>query len=176
MTPRSGDGGGALKTCPACGFDNLPGAEECEQCQQALSDLDHPQPKLGMQRKLLEGKVADLGLRDAVVVRPTDTAADAVRAMRERKMGCVLVTEGGRLAGILTERDLLMKASGDAEPLQRPVREIMKPNPESLKDTDLINVAFHKMAVGGFRHLPVEREGRPLAIVSARDLLRYLCK
>ena len=61
----------------------------------------------------------------------------------------------------------------------RPVREVMTPGPESVRETDTLAFALHKMDIGGYRHLPVVREGRVVGMVSVRDLLRHitrLCK
>lgn len=165
-----------MKVCPACGHDNLPGAEECDSCQEPLSQLDLPQAGKGMQKKILEGTVSDLPRHDGYSVSPKDNVAQVLAKMRQHRIGCVLVLDGKRLVGILTERDLLFKVADQADPLKYVVKDIMKPNPDTLRETDLVNLAFHKMAVGGFRHLPVEKSDGTYAIVSARDLMAYLCR
>jgi CBS domain-containing protein len=165
-----------MKVCPACGFDNLPGAEECESCQESLSQLDLPQATKGMQKKILEGAVSELPRHDAFGVAPNDTLKEVIAKMRANRIGCVLVLEGKKLAGILTERDILFKAASLAQPLKVVVKDIMKAGPDYLKETDTVNIAFHKMAVGGFRHLPIEKADGSYGIISARDLMAYLCK
>jgi CBS domain-containing protein len=165
-----------VKVCPACGFDNLPGAEECDSCHESLSQLDLPQATKGMQKKILEGTVADLPRHEAYGVSPRDTLAVVLAKMRANRIGCVLVLDGPKLVGILTERDILFKAALTQDPLKVIVKDIMKANPDFMRETDQVNVAFHKMAVGGFRHLPIEKSDGSYAIVSARDLMAYLCK
>jgi CBS domain-containing protein len=165
-----------MKACPACGTDNLPGAEECESCHESLSQLDLPQPGKGMQKKILEGVVSDLSPRAAVGVAPDDSIATVLERMREKRIGCVLVIEQRKLAGILTERDILFKVAGKQEPAKVAVKDVMKAGPDYMKEGDPINVAFHKMAVGGFRHLPIEKADGSFGIISARDLMAYLCK
>src|SRR4029450_8065999 len=97
-----------------------------------------------------------LGFRSPLGVSPDATLADAVRVMREHHVGCVLALEDGRLAGILTERDLLLKLE-DAD-LSRPVRDLMTPDPEVLHPDDPIVYALHRMSVGGYRHVPLGGE------------------
>jgi CBS domain-containing protein len=99
--------------------------------------------------------------------------AEAIRIMREHRVGCVLVVDGDRLAGIITERDLLLKL-GQAE-LTRPVSDLMTPDPEVLRPDDPIVYALNKMSVGGFRHVPlVDAAQRPVGIVSVKDIVDYI--
>ena len=50
----------------------------------------------------------------------------------------------------------------------------MTPDPVVLRHDDPIAVAIHKMAVGGFRHIPIVEDGRPTGVVTARDVFRHL--
>jgi len=163
-------------TCPACGKDNLPGAEECESCQEPLSRLSAPQATRGIQKRILEGKLSELKPRGAISVAEKDFVRGAVETMRRNKVGCVLVMEGGRLKGILTERDILYKVAPRPDGLELKASEVMVSRPETLGEEDNIAVAFHKMAVGGYRHLPVLMKDGSYGILSARDLLSYLCR
>jgi CBS domain-containing protein len=82
--------------------------------------------------------------------------------------------------GIFSERDLLTKVAGTAVDYERqPVSQFMTSNPETIQATDRLAFALHKMDCGGYRHLPVIKDGRPLGMISVRDMLRYitrLCK
>jgi CBS domain-containing protein len=99
--------------------------------------------------------------------------ADAVRLMRENRVGCVLVVDGAYLAGIVTERDLLMKLQG--ADLERRVDDLMTPAPETLHPDDPIAFALNLMSDGGFRHVPlVDAQSRPVGIVSVKDVVNYL--
>jgi len=111
--------------------------------------------------------------RTPLSLPPSATVADAVRMMREHRVGCVLVVVGERLLGIITERDLLLKLEqGD---LGRPVSQLMTPDPEVLGPGDPIVYALNKMSVGGFRHIPlVDAVGRPVGIVSVKDIVDYI--
>jgi CBS domain-containing protein len=111
--------------------------------------------------------------RSPLALAPDDAVAQAVRMMREHRIGCLLVVEDGRLLGILTERDLLLKL--ERAGLERPVRDFMTPDPETLSPEDPIAYALNKMSVGGFRHVPlVDDAGRPVGIVSVKDIVDYI--
>lgn len=114
-----------------------------------------------------------LGPRRPLCLSPDATLAEAVRLMREHHVGCVLAVEHDRLAGILTERDLLLKL--ETADFSRPVRELMTPDPEVLQPDDPIVYALHRMAVGGYRHVPlVDGDGRPVGILSVKEIVHYV--
>jgi CBS domain-containing protein len=108
-----------------------------------------------------------------IALAPEATIAEAIQVMRDHRIGCVLVVENERLIGIFTERDVLQKVgAGD---LDRPVGELMTPEPEVLVPEDPIVYALNKMSVGGFRHVPlVDGAGQPVGIVSVKDIVDYL--
>ena len=162
--------------CPNCGFLNIAGADECESCLSSLSDLDHLVPKKGMERKIMEGSVADLSPKPALSVAPGDSIKTAIETMRKAKAGSVLVLESGRLVGVFSERELLFGVPASADPAGIAVKELMRRNPTFLSEGDAVADVFHRMAVSGYRHIPVRMKDGSYGVVSARDLLRYLCK
>src|SRR5581483_7952776 len=103
---RPGDLGSQMNNgvvCPDCGHVNLPGEEDCSICHAPISVLSTPQAKHGMQRKIIEGTVKDLEPHPAISLGPDATVGAAVRLMRDKKAGCVLVLRGYALAAIFTE-------------------------------------------------------------------------
>ena len=162
--------------CPDCSHANIAGAEACEACHAPLSPLSGPQPGKGLSDKILSGALHDLKPRPAVLVRPDSTVSDAVRLMRKSGTGCLLVDSGkeGAVAGILTERDILLRVAGLKDPAKVKVREIMHSDPLCLKHDEPVSHAFHHMSVGRYRHIPVHLPDGSLGLVSARDLLSYL--
>lgn len=164
--------------CPDCGHENLPGEETCEACHTDLSQLALPEAKANkeVRQKILEGTVSQLKPRAAVTLTPDRPVAEAVRLMRERKMGCVVVTQDGQLKGVFTERDLLNKVAGLKDPARTAVAEVMNTELHPLSASDTIAFAFHDMAVKGYRHIPVHMKDGSLGVISSRDLLRYLCQ
>ena len=99
----------------------------------------------------------------------------AVDLMRAERVGCVLVTDEGRLVGIFTERDLLTRVLAVDRPLTTPMSGCMTPDPESVDRNDPIRVAILKMERGGFRHLPVvDSHRRPVGILSAKRVIGWV--
>ena len=115
--------------------------------------------------------VASLMSRDLLTADPGERLAEAARRMVERGVGAVLVLEGGGLAGILTERDVLKAVAGGLGAYAR-VGEWMTRHPETVDAGDEAGHAAALMIHGGFRHLPVLEGGAVSGIVSIRDLMR----
>lgn len=162
--------------CPDCGYDNIQGIDECAGCKQDLTYLDDPSlAGSPVERLLMEEPVRELKPARPIRVSPETPLRDVVQTMIDKKIGCVLVTEGSELVGIFTERDLVMQIAGrEQELLDDPVREWMTPNPETVEGDDSVAFAIHKMDIGGYRHLPVLEGGRPKGIISVRDVVRHL--
>jgi CBS domain-containing protein len=167
--------------CPNCGHDNLPGSEQCDNCLNDLTQLDRPTAHDRVERSLMEDTVRTLGPRVPITLPPTATVAEAIRTMLARDIGAVLIVDDrGRVAGVFSERDLLCKVAGLVEDYAgRPVREFMTPDPVTVRPGDSLAFVLHKMDGGGYRHLPVLEDGKPVGMISVRDMLRHvtgLCK
>ncbi len=107
-------------------------------------------------------------------VKPSQSVAEAVALMRAKSVGCVLVCENQRMIGIFTERDLLRRVMGPGKPLSAPVGETMTPNPVTVHPKDSIATAIRRMEVGGYRHLPVVVDEKPVGILSVKRIVHYL--
>jgi CBS domain-containing protein len=161
--------------CPACDHANPPGADECERCQTPLAALDAPTPHGPVETSLLSDPVSTLEPRPPVTVSVTAKLGEAIRAMIDQRVGALLVTgPAGELVGILTERDFLAKVAGQKGYEQLPVDRFMTTSPETVSPNDLLVAALAKMDTGGYRHLPVVQDGKPVGVISVRDVLRYL--
>jgi len=102
---------------------------------------------------------------------------EAVEMMRTESVGCLLVTEEGRLIGIFTERDLLTRVLATGLELTAPIRTCMTPDPDSVDLNDPIRTAILKMERGGFRHLPVvDGHRRPIGILSAKRIIGWVVR
>jgi CBS domain-containing protein len=117
--------------------------------------------------------VANHMSRDLLAVEPAVALADAARRMNARGVGAVLVLDGARLVGILTERDLLRAvALGYGE--DAAVGDWMTKHPETIESTDTTEHAAVLMIHGGFRHLPVVDGAEVVGVLSIRDLMRIV--
>ena len=96
--------------------------------------------------------------------------------MVDEEIGAVLVTNRAeQMIGILTSRDYLTKVVGIiSDYSRRPLLPIMTPNPEWVAADDTLAYALQKMDVGGYRHLPVLEDGKPVGIISVRDVIRHI--
>jgi CBS domain-containing protein len=124
--------------------------------------------------EMLREPIRELEPNVPICVQPGTPLRDATTAMNDAHIGCVLVTEGDRLVGIVTERDILKKVVGQLD-LDSPVERIMTTNPETVGMDDGIAYVLNKMHVGGYRHIPVlDRQGRPVGVVSMRDFVKFI--
>lgn len=123
---------------------------------------------------MLREPIRELEPHAPVCVHPNASLRDAIGAMNGAHIGCVLVTDGDRLVGIVTERDILSKVVGRLD-LDGPVERIMTINPETVGMDDGIAHALNKIHIGGYRHIPVlDRQGRPVGVVSIRDFVKFI--
>jgi CBS domain-containing protein len=105
---------------------------------------------------------------------PDATVRDAAREMTNRNYGAIVVTdEAGKLAGIVTERDLMTKVVAKGlDPDMASVREIMTVAVRTAREDDEVADCLEAMSEGRFRHLPVvDAEGAPVGMVSQRDFV-----
>ena len=120
--------------------------------------------------------IRNLFLKPAISVDVGQTVGDAVSLMRKHGFGAVIVTRQSKLAGIITERDLLTKIIGvvsDFEHLS--VTKAMTPDPVALRGEDPIVYVMHNMQVGGYRHVPIVDENEvPVSIVSIKDVIGFI--
>ena len=106
---------------------------------------------------------------------PTQTVAEAVRLMRQEKVGCLLVCEGEKLVGILTERDLMRRVLAAGKPLTSALAECMTPHPVVVDRKEPVGAVIRRMEEGGYRHLPVVDDGgHVVGILSVKRIVHYL--
>ena len=111
--------------------------------------------------------------RDLLTVEAGMPVVTVAQRMAERNVGAVLVLEDGRLAGIMTERDL-MRAVARGLRDDAIVGECMTANPETIAPDDTIEHAAVMMIHGGYRHLPVIDGDDVVGVLSIRDLVQIV--
>jgi CBS domain-containing protein len=159
--------------CPVCGFENLLGSDVCDNCGSDLAGHDTPQAATSFRGVLLGERLDALTVGSPETIEASSDVNEAIRRMHEKAIDCVLVTEGGRLVGIFTDRDAVLKVAGlDRE--ARPIATLMTRDPVVLRHDETIAVAINKMAIGGFRHIPITDDGRPTGVITARDVFQHL--
>ena len=143
--------------------------------RERLLEEEHPGPQV-LESALANTALSEVVSQPALTVSPSTTLAETIRLMQLERRACVLILDNGRLAGIFTERDILMKIAGQPlDLIHTPVSASMTPDPFTLPDDANVAFALSKMVLEGFRHIPlVDDDGRPTAVVSMRNLIEDL--
>ena len=122
---------------------------------------------------MADGTIRDLMTSEVLTVAPEDTVGEAAEKMVARGVGSVLVSDYGRLIGILTERDLLRAVADRIHSSEARVREWMTREPITVTPDTPAEDAARTMLEHGFRHLPVVQGEQTIGIVSLRDVLDW---
>lgn len=116
-------------------------------------------------------KVSELMTSAPVTLRPSQTLVDAAKAMREHGIGDVLVVDDAELKGLVTDRDIVMRAVAEArDPSSTPVGEICSPDLVTVTPDDDADTAVRRMREHAVRRVPVVRDGRPVGVLSIGDM------
>jgi len=116
--------------------------------------------------------VADIMSRPVVTATADETVSAAADRMGAQSVGSVVVVDGDRPVGILTERDLVRLAAADTANPGALVADWMTPTPDHVAPDAEVSNAFARLAEHGYRHIPVVDDERLVGIVSMRDLMR----
>jgi len=122
----------------------------------------------------LETPVSEIMVHDPLTVDADSTVVAAVNVMNEKHTGCVLVQKDGQLVGIFTERDVLRKVIFREGASGMKVDAVMTRNPETLPPTASVAYALNKMSVDGYRHIPIVEAGKPVGVVSVKDIIQFV--
>lgn len=118
-------------------------------------------------------RVADAMSRSVVSTAPDALVSEAAKTMSDLRIGCLVVREGEKLAGILTERDILSRIVVPARnPRQTRVAEVMTRTVMTVSSQTPIEEAADIMATHRIRRLPVLEDGRLAGILTSSDIVR----
>ena len=132
---------------------------------------------MGIENSLRQRKIRHLALAPLVCVEAESSLREVVNTMQSQHVGCVLVTENHRLAGIFTERDLVFKVMGENVEYSRAVREFMTPRPKTLHPDDSVADAIQLMDEGGYRDVPlIDQEGTLLGRLAVSNIIDFLAE
>ena len=128
-----------------------------------------------LERSLREVGVLALELRPPLVLEGTSSVSDVIREMQDGGHGCALITENKRLAGIFTERDVLLSVLGHTAVLAQPVSSHMTADPVCVDTGDPVRQVLMLMYQGGYRHIPiVDATGQVAGCVRHKDIAACL--
>jgi len=117
--------------------------------------------------------VGELMTSDVLTVAPEDTIGETAQKMVELGVSSAVVSDYGRLIGIVTERDLTRAVAGRVHSSEARVREWMTADPLTLSKDSTPAEAAKIMLEHGFRHVPIVEEDHTIGIVSIRDVARW---
>lgn len=165
-----------MTECPACGHQNIEGSDQCDECQADLSDIGSPEHvSQGLAQHLIDDSILKLKPQMTVQALPEDSVSTVVQTMIDQHASGVMVVHQEKLVGVFTERDFLMKIADHYDELaQEPIRKFMTQSPESLEAKDSIAFGLNRMAVKNYRHIPIVKDDKPIAMVRTRDVLSFL--
>ena len=118
-------------------------------------------------------QVRDIMHTDVKTTAPTDTFDNVAKVLRENGISSVVVVEGGKLAGIVTERDLVNLVADGGDPRTTKVADRMTKDLDTVDPKTDIGEAADHMARLKIRHLPVLQDDELAGIISIRDLTNW---
>lgn len=153
-------------------IDEHPMEEHEEEYLRSLEGKD----RWPISEEIFERPIHELKRRTWLAMDSGEKISEAAREMVAKSIGSVLVTEDGKLAGIVTERDLLVQmVQKPFDPRNTVLGELMTRDVTTLRPDDTVAHAIYKMSQGPLRRLPlVDDDGAPAGMVSVRDIVDYL--
>ncbi|GGQ82928.1 MULTISPECIES: CBS domain-containing protein [Streptomyces] len=115
--------------------------------------------------------VRDIMTADPVTVEPQTSVTAVARIMRDQDLGAVLVTDGDRLRGLVTDRDLVIRSVAEGgDPEETTVAGACSDDLVTVRPDDELDRAIRLMREHAVRRVPVVDEGHPVGIVALGDL------
>ena len=161
-------------TCPFCGSSVIRGSDECPNCGRELAGMDIPATYDQTAPSDFNTPISTVRLSKPTFVAAGTIVKDAVAAVAGDAYGAAVVMDGERPVGIFTERDVLKRLASHPDLMEQKVDAFMTKDPVMLREDDTMATALNKMGNGGFRHIPLVRDGEVVAIVTARDILQWV--
>lgn len=162
--------------CPFCGEENISGADSCESCGEDLTAFDGVRPRDVFEKRMVKTNLQAIAHCEPLMITPSTPIKEVTQGLTPENR-CGLVMDGRRLVGVVTVRDILQKVLFKNLDLETtPVEKIMTARPDVLKAEDKIVHALNKMAMGGYRHIPIFKADKTYTVISVRDILAFLAE
>lgn len=129
-----------------------------------------------LNNRFLASSIGILNPQEPLTLTQDSTVGMALELLKENKIGCVVVVdEEGKLRGIFSERDVVLKINYAAPCTDRQLAEVMTRDPKTVTMTTPIAYVLQLMSQGGFRHMPiVDDDGVPVGFVSVKDIVDFI--
>ena len=130
---------------------------------------------MSLEYDLWQEQVIHLNLTEFTVVEIGTSVKTTIDRMRAENHNCAFITENGQLVGIFTDRDILRRVVDTPEIWQRPIDDVMTPDPLSVKLTDPADAALNLMNQNHFRNVPVlDEKGTVIGNLTHYAVIKYL--
>lgn len=130
-------------------------------------------------KRFLAQSIGLLSPKDPILMSDERPLREALMLLKKNRIGSLVATDHqGKISGLLSERDIILKVDLDASNLDTiRVSQIMTPKPKTIDMGTSIAFALHLMSQGGFRHLPiVDDEDFPVGIISVKDIVDHIVR
>ena len=161
--------------CPACGYENLPGVDFCQECLSSLSHLDvnTSNTESRIEKAILKEKVYQILSAPSISVSPDTTLGESIKLMSMNKTYSLVIVDDKKIIGIFTERSFVRRAAfGYPDNKNKSIRNFMAQDPVVLKSTDKTVNALHLMFVAGYSYAIIDED--PPRVISIKDILQYV--
>lgn len=149
-----------------------------DEFRDPLENYDPPVYSDSLERALAEEHVTAIEARPFSTIAANCSVHEALQKLEGDEIACLLVAEDGKLVGVFSDRDVLDQVALEYDEVkQKPVRDVMTPNPVSVDQNDSAAAALSVMAVSGYRHVPVvDSKDKILGIISPKRVAQFLNK
>jgi len=144
---------------------------------QHVAELVYQEDLGALDARFLAQPVSCLPHRDPICVGQDATVHEVMALLKRYRFGCVLIVDNrGRLIGIFSERDYVLKVyASEIDANKTPISEVMTREPITQPPDAPLAHVLNMMSNGGFRHIPiVDDVGAPLWMVSVKNIMDYI--
>ena len=143
---------------------------------QIMSEIAQQEKSDFTESIILDNAISSFDLTKPSLVDLGTPLKKVIKLFQHKSIGAIVIVKEGKIQGIITERDVLMKITGKGLDLEKElVDDYLTPNPETLKLSDTVASAINKMYIGGFRNVPVtDKDQRPIGIITTKDILAQI--